>query len=64
VNSVYRCYLMWHYSKGYQWGLQGFPTRWPLVVPGKCSGTTCDVPNRNIQSVNHKYYSDILQKEQ
>lgn len=23
----------------------------------------CDIPNRNIQSVSHIYYSDILQKE-
>jgi hypothetical protein len=32
-------------------------------VSGKSSATTCDVPNRNIYIINHRYYLDISQKK-
>jgi hypothetical protein len=41
-----------------------YPKKFTLkIVPRKRSDTTCDVPNTNIQRINHRYQSDILQKE-
>ena len=33
------------------------------IMLGKCPNTTCDVPNRNIQSTNYRYHLDISQQE-